>query len=160
MEIQKSATTINCLPQGVCSWNFMLDGEGVLAETTVSMLKESGTMVINGQVYDIKKNGVLSGEWILSQGDVVLAVGSKASVFKRSFEISTGPDQWQLHPESALGRTFKIIRSNEVIGRISPMHPFTRRATIEMLQPGHELQLVIFSFWLVILIWRRAASNS
>ena len=150
---------IRCLPKGVCSWDFVLDQDGLLAEVSFKLWSEKGVIERRGRVLDIHKNGLFSGEWSLLHEGQEVATADKASAFQRRFEIKKGLDEWQLRPESALGRSFLILRSNEAIGRIAPMHPFTRRATIEMYVPEYDADLMTFCFWLVVLTWRRAASG-
>ena len=137
-----------------------MEGDGLLADITFNIWKEKGTITLNGQQFDVQKDGMLSRKWTLVLGGREIASATKVSLFKRTFDITMGLDEWQLRAESALGRRFLIIRSNEIIGRISPVHGFTRRATVEMTASAYDSQLVAFSFWLVILIWRRAASSS
>lgn len=155
-----SKPMIRCLPKGVCSWNFILEGDGILAELTYGSFKEKGTIVLNGYSYEVNKPSMMSGEWTLTQAGREIATARKESVFKRTFSVTMGLDEWQLRAESSLGRSFLIVRSNKMIGQISPMHPFTRRAKIEMVNPEYDGKLVAFSFWLVALMWRRAASSS
>lgn len=150
---------IRCLPKGVCSWDYIVEGEGMLAEVTYGTFKEKGTLVLNGQSFEVSKLSMLSGEWVLTQSGTRIASATKQSAFKRTLSITKGLDQWQLRAESALGRSFLIIRSNKMIGEISPMHAFTRRASIEMMSSEYDTELVAFSFWLVALMWRRSSSN-
>ena len=151
---------IRCLPKGVCSWDFILEKDGIWAEVNFARLKEKGTIEMGEHVFEIHKNGPLSGEWTLLQDGQEVASANKVSVFKRTFEVRKGLDEWQLRAESVLGRSFLIIRSNQAIGRIAPMHGLTRRSTIEMYVTEYDTEIVAFSFWLVILMWRRAASRS
>jgi hypothetical protein len=64
-----------------------------------------------------------------------------------------------LRAESPLGGSFSVDRGRNVIARIAPDHPFTRRASIEVLTDKWDFAIMSFLFWLVVLMWRRAQSN-
>ena len=154
---------IHCLPQSLCSWDFTVLGLSSGAATVeYDWLTEQGRMVIAHQECEVRKQGVFSGHWTCEQGGRVLAEALKPSAMFRTFEISCrgeGPGL-TLAAESAFHRAFEILQERRVVGRISPAHPFTRRATIQCSE-GVPEHLQLFAFWLAGLAWRRSArSNS
>ena len=151
---------IRCLPKGVCSWNYALEGDGVFASVELNVWKEEGAIILDDNRLGIQKDGLFNGRWTLWQDELVVAFATKTSAFQRTFEIKKSLDHLTLRPESALGRSFLIERSNQVTGRIFPDHAFTRRASIDMKTMHFDAQLIAFSFWLVVLTWRRTASGS
>ena len=151
---------IRCLPTGVCSWNFIVEGAGHQASLEFNWFSESGVITVDGNRFEVIKNGMLSGEWSLARNGVEIARADKISVFKRTFIIQRGLDEHILKPASPLGRRFVIERGYEHVARIAPDHAFTRRATINVEAQQYDHEIVFFAFWLVVLMWRRAASNS
>jgi hypothetical protein len=151
---------IRCKPKGICSWDFLLDGEGHHASLVFNWVGEQGFITADGRPFEVRKHGAFSGHWTLNQGRESVASAQKTSAFTRTFEIQNAEDNLVLSAESALGRSFRVERSGEVIATITPDHAFTRRATIETFSQKWDFPSVCFAFWLVVLIWRRAASSS
>lgn len=151
---------IRCIPRGICSWDFLLDGEGHQASLELSLLSEQGAVTVDGIRFDIQKHGVFSGHWTLRHEGMEVASAQKSNAFTRTFGIQDPSGHLVLGAESALGRSFRLQRSGEVIATISPDHVFTRRATINILAEPWDYPTIAFSFWLVVLTWRRAARSS
>lgn len=151
---------IRCIPRGICSWDFLLDGEGHQATLELNWLSEQGAVTVDGVSFDIQKHGVLSGHWTLRHDGMEVVSAQKSNAFTRTFCIQDPSDNLVLCAESALGRCFRLARSGEVIATIYPDHAFTRRATIKILTERWDFPTIAFAFWLVVLTWRRAASNS
>ena len=152
---------IRCIPRGVCSWDFVLDGEGHQGSLEMSIFSEQGAIVVDGMRFAIHKQGMISGRWTLEHEDSEVASAQKSTAFTRSFEIQDPSGDLLLCAESAFGRSFRLEREdNNVMATIRPDHAFTRRATIEILTEPWDLPTVYFSFWLVALMWRRAAQSS
>jgi hypothetical protein len=145
---------IRCIPKGLCSWDFSLAGEGHHASLEFNWKGEQGVITADGIPFDVRKHGVFSGHWTLDHDGQSVASAEKSSAFTRSLEIRGAEDILLLRAESALGRSFRIERSAEVIVTIRPDHVFTRRATIETLGQKWDFRLVCFAFWLVVLMWR------
>ena len=120
-------------------------------------MDEFGSLTVNGELYEVRKPGWLSGEWELVEGSLVLIHARKTSAFKRTFEL-TGPGSSQtgLHASSAFSRSMELAGSGANC-LIAPVHAFTRRATIE--GEIRDYRIVAFAFWLTVLLWRRAAKN-
>jgi hypothetical protein len=77
----------------------------------------------------------------------------------RSFDVRAGGVQLTVKAQSSFTRSFEILSDDSVVGTIRPVHPFTRRASIECGPSVPEL-VQLFSFWLAALTWRRAAQNN
>lgn len=144
-------------PQGLCSWNYFLEGDGHHASLNFNRLGEQGAITADGIPFKVRKDGMLRRQWTLERSGEQVATARKSSVFTRTFEILTRDDCLRLRAASAFGRSFHIEHSNDVIAIIAPVHAFTRRATIEILAPKIDFAQISFSFWVVALTWRRAA---
>lgn len=148
---------IECLPAGICSWNYLLRGDGQEARIEFNWMGEQGRLRVGDEEFRIEKDGVFSGSWRMESAQGTLFTARKTSAFTRSFEIAGGGAQTNLHAASAFGRTM-ILDSGGQQCVIAPAHPFTRRAT--MSGTCDDFRLAAFAFWLTGLIWRRAAHSS
>lgn len=148
---------IHCVPRGLCSWRFILGGDGHAAETEINWVGEQGSLLIDGTFHEVRKLGWLSGEWELVDGVSVIAHARKPSAFTRTFELTGQAGQSVLSAQSAFGRTMELIGSDANCV-IAPAHPFTRRATIE--GGVRDFRIVSFAFWLTVLTWRRSANSN
>lgn len=165
---------IRCLPKGVCSWNFLLDGNGETADLKIDWGKEQGTITIDGTVLNVLKHGVFSGRWTLEVDDMVIASAQKKDALRSSFQLEDATGVMTLKAISAFGRSYQLFAGSNVVATIQPDHAFTRRASITIhtkalhtkalhTEASHAGDLafntVVFAFWLTILMWKRHASN-
>jgi hypothetical protein len=150
---------IRCKPKGLCSWDFLLEGEGHQASLSFNWFSEQGTVIADEVPFEVRKHGVLSGHWTLEQDRTPVVSAQKSSAFTRTFEIQNARATLVLCAESAFGRSFRVEHSREVIAALRPDHSFTRRATIETFGRQLDFPMLCFAFWLVVLTWRRAASS-
>ena len=158
---QSDNPMIRCLPKGICSWDFLLEGDGHRADLHFDLVREQGSMTADDTPYGIHKHGLFSGEWTLDRaGQGTVASAIKSSAFSRTFEVRHSLDSLLLRAESMLSRSFRVERSGLEYAKIITDHAFTRRATIEVLSDAYHFPTVGFAFWLVVLVWRRAASSS
>lgn len=152
---------IECLPRGICSWNFDLRESGsVIAATEGDFFNETGRIDVGGQAFSVEKKNPFSGEWDLVKTGTVLLRAKKESAFSRTISVgavSAGGSDFTLHAASALTREM-LLTGERMDCRIRPEHAFTRRATIQ--GRADSLVPVLFGFWLSVILWRRAANNS
>ena len=153
------APMIRCRPKGTCSWDFILDGERHHATLEFNWLSEQGAINADGIRLEVQNHGMLTGHWTLEHAGKEFASAQKCSAFTRTFEIQNPNGVFVLRAESAFGRRFRIEHSGDVIATMYPDHPFTRRFSIDIRTQKWDLATVSFSFWLVVLIWRRAAQS-
>ncbi len=151
---------IRCTPKGICSWDFRLNGEGHDATLVFNWLGEQGGITADGACFRVRKHGMVSGHWTLNDDGKEIAYGQKSTAFTRTFEIQDASGALGLRAKSPFGRGFLVERSNDVIATISPDHAFTRRATIDTDTQKWDFTTICFSFWLVVLMWRRTAQSS
>ncbi len=148
---------VNCLPVGICSWNYELSGSGLEARTSLSMMGESGGVSVNGRAFSINKSGVLAPKWLMEEGAQVIAEASSESLLTRAMVIFSGADRYVLSASSAFGREFELAGKNAQV-RYTPSHMFTRRAV--MSGQCERAELAVFGFWLAALSWKRSQNNS
>lgn len=147
---------IECLPCGICSWSYDLSGDGHRAETVLRGFGEQGKLRVDGESFDVVKEGIWSGRWRLESISGTLFTAQKASAFMRTFEITGRDGGSVLSADSAFKRAMRL-EGDQANVTIRPVHAFTRRA--EITGEAADFRLVAFAFWLTALLWRRAASN-
>lgn len=146
---------IECLPRGVCSWDFELTGEGYRGLLETRWVTEQGTLSFGGDTFDIIKHGTLSGYWTMGCRGAELVTAQKSSPFTRTFHLHDRTGPLTLQADHAFGRAFSLLREGRGIARIVPTHPFTRRAHIETPGGVDDFSTVCFAFWLAVVTWRR-----
>jgi len=145
---------IRCLPIGICSWNYQLEGDGHWAKVGYDW-GERGEIIVDGTRLWIEKLGIMNSSWWLKSGDRDVAVARKTSIFSRTFEGSGPAGEFRLVAHSGFGRTMLLTMPGTSGAVISPDHAFTRRATIT--GDVSDFTTLCFGFWLTGLMWRRAA---
>ncbi|MCB1224969.1 MAG: hypothetical protein KDK99_04085 [Verrucomicrobiales bacterium] len=151
---------IECQPKSLCSWDFTANGlSSGPAAVEYDWLIEQGRIITGHMAYDVRKHGVFSGQWTLERAGEVVADARKTSAMFRSFEIAGAGVGFTVRAVSAMTRVFEITMSDQVVGRVSPVHAFTRRATI-FCSDAIPQHLQLFAFWLAVITWRRAGSNN
>lgn len=152
---------IICRPHGICSWNFTLEGKGGnRADLSFNWLSEQGTIRVNGLVFEVRKNGVFSGQWSLYQYQSLVATAQKNSPFTRTFTVNAERREFLLSAQSVFSRSFALRNAEYQLATFEPNHMFTRRAKIYSQSKDIEFLTLAFCFWLVVITWKRAANNS
>ncbi len=146
---------LRALPRSIFSWNFdvYLDRE-LIAIISMRLFVEGGSFEYGGRRFDLRKAGVLSGEFSLKENGRVIAEATKTAMV-RVFEIRWAVESCTLHAAPPLTRRFVIEQRGGVVGGIGPDHPFTRGSSIH-LPGGMQAEVGVFMFWLVALMWRRS----
>ncbi len=133
------------------------NGETV-ADIDMSWFRERAEVVIEDQIYVFARESMLQGTFALRQSDQVLASARKTSVFMRAFDVETEGRQLTLSAVSVWRREFGLYHDGIQIGCIYPRSWLGRTAVIDL---PEELTLPtqVFLFWLVLVLWRRAANS-
>ena len=153
-------TNLTCLPESICSWDYLvtISDSDVAASVEFNFMSEQGNITLDSSYYDIKHTW-LSGEWSLESDGRVIAIAIKPNPLTRFFEVSYDSRELVLRAESPFTRSFAIEQDNRFLGMIEPMHPFTRRATVDC-SSSVPIPVQIFLFWLTVLMWKRASRNN
>ena len=148
---------IQARPRHLFSWDFdlSLDGE-FLAGLDMSWLREGGRFSYDAREYRLAQEGFWSGDFLLATDQEVLARAAK-SAFVRRFVVQTGEREFILEPASLFTRSFRLVENGLIVGYVLPNHRFTRACTLEF-PDDLPVPVQVFLFWLVVLLWRRAAS--
>lgn len=151
---------LQCLPAGLCSWDFRIIGDaGTVGLTRLNFATEQGSVEIGNAPYEVVKDGVLSGRWSLTDGNREIAAAEKPNPLTRRLLLTHDGQTYTLQAQSVVGRSFELLHNDQQLARFEREHPFTRRSTIAG-DPTLPMETVAFAFWLVALMWRRAARSS
>ena len=150
---------LTCVPQSLCSWDFRVLGASANAALTFDFFTEQGGISLGQTELAVRKHGPLSGHWTLERDGMVAIDANKPNALFRSFDLSAGAIHFTLKAQSPITRCYEILSDNQIAGTICPVHPFTRRAVIECNPTIPEIAQ-LFSFWLAVITWRRAARNN
>jgi len=153
---------LRCVPKGICSWDFRVEGEaGRIGSTGLRSRKEQGSVELGGTTHEIVKHGMMSGRWSLTDGDGRERIAArKPSVFSHRVLLMHAETTYTLQKRGWMSRSFELLgEGEEPLLRIEPDHAFTRRATLraEELVP---MEMLLFAFWLVTLMWQREARDA
>jgi len=151
---------LSATPKSIFSWDYIVsDGGTPIAELDVSWFRERGSFTMAGHQFDVLRTSMLGGTFELHAGDLVLASARKPSAFLRSLEVQVEGRCYTLSADQPFTRCFSLHEGNRQLGTIRPLHWMTRKARIDLpddINPAVQL----FMFWLVAVLWRRAASNN
>jgi hypothetical protein len=151
---------IRFTPRTIFSWDFRLESEDHDASIEVNWLSEQGLILADGASFQVEKHGVFSGQWTMKSEGTEFAVAQKMTTLRRTFEISSPMGDLSLIPESLFSRRFRVECAGKIIARIRPEHLFTRRSRIEFLASDFDFPTICFTFWLVLITWRRSNESS
>lgn len=153
-----SSKTLECLPIGICSWNYEItDGAENYAVIKLTHFGERGSITANGEQFTIHTPSIFHSRWTLNQGVSSIFSANKMNLFTRTVEICAGSDKFELKGVSPFTREM-ILQGAGISCILEPQHPFTRRATIS--GTWDDFRLVAFGFWLTAMSWRRASQSS
>jgi hypothetical protein len=151
---------LHATPRGLFTWGFTVhQGGDPVAEIDPSWLGESAEIRVGGQTYSAYRESMLAGTFVLQSGGRTVARARKVSAFVRAFDIDLAGRPLELMAASVWRREFGLFESGAQVGRISPVGWFGRRAVID-LPSDIPLPAQLFLFWLVLVLWRRAAGSA
>ncbi|MCL6548988.1 MAG: hypothetical protein K6T30_08765 [Alicyclobacillus sp.] len=151
---------LEAIPKHWFSWDFLVTSSSrPVAEIGISWWREKGELMVEGLPYQVYRERLMSGAFVLSSNGSVLARAEKPSAFRRSFLLDYMGKCYTLQARSAFGRTFILSEDSTEIGSIHPTGLLTRRARAVL--PGHlPLFFKVFLIWLTLVLWKREAEST
>jgi len=151
---------LEAVPNNFFSWDFtVMDGPRPVAEIDVSRWREKGQLTVEGTPYEVYREGLMSGAFILESAGSVLARAEKPSAFQRLFLVEHEGRQYTLRARTAFLREFILLDGSTEIGSLSPEGIFTRRMAADL--PEHlPLPVRIFLIWLTVILWKRDTDSA
>ena len=147
------------VPKSIFSWGFEVYNENtLLAVIDMAWLIEGGDFQYENSTYCLRKAGMLSGNFSLENDGHVIAQAKKTPLI-RCFEVKNDYKDYILTAVSPFTRRFVLKQNEQVVGNITPNHPLTRKC-VTNLPNDISVPSRLFMFWLVLLMWRRAAHST
>ena len=146
-------------PHSAISWDFTVYDDGVsVAEIDLAWVRERAVVTIKEVDCDVYREGV-GGAFVLAVDGYVLMRAEKTGVFSSAFDITYDEQAFHLKKRSVFSRAYDLFQADNVVGTITPRGVFTRRMDAD-LPEDLPLAVRVFILWLVIVLWKRAASAS
>jgi len=151
---------LKAVPKNWFSWKFeIFDGEVSVANLDLSRFREKGELAIQGRIFEIGREGIMSGVFLLREDGRTIASATKPSAFRRSFEVVFDQTDYKLETVSPFVRRFVLRKDRRVVGSIHPVHLFSRKAIVEL--PEYlPLEVQVFIAWLGIILWKRQQDSN
>jgi hypothetical protein len=154
----ESKMTLEAKPMGIFTQNFSIEAEGQnVAMLGFSNWRVAGSISIGRHTYQLYREGLMSGAFLLEYEGQVVARAIKPSAFHPQFDLEFHNHRYSLTRASAFGRDFAVLQGELVVGSIHPAGMFTRRTIID-LPPDWSIPYQAFVFWLVMGVWKRASA--
>lgn len=151
---------LRSIPKRWFSWDCRIEEDGVeVALLDLSALRDAANFDLDGRPWQIRREGLVRGDWLLQSDGQIVARATKPSAFTREFEVVADNRRMLLRPVGIARRAFELRHGDTVIGGMAPVGLFRRSADIAL---PEELQLAtrIFLAFLVLTQWRRAQRAS
>jgi hypothetical protein len=151
-------SALEIIPQSWVSWNFnvLQDGRPV-GEIDISRWREKGALIVQGMTYQVYREGIMSGEFVLELNGTRLAQAEKPSALRRSFEVRYAGTTYQWQGKT-FRRSFVLAENSRTVGSLTPAGIITRKATAQ-LPEDLPLPVRIFLIWLALIMWKREADS-
>ena len=147
-------------PAGTFSRDYVVtapDGH-VVATIDPAWFRERAEVVMDGSTYACRSRGIFRPEFTLAVADRTIAIVRRRGAFSRRLEVEVAWRRFELRPRSIWSRAFELVGDDgKPCGAIARRGFFRRDAVIDL---PEELPsaVQVFLFWVVLVIWRRAAA--
>ena len=108
---------------------------------------------VQGVTYTARREGLMSGAFLLESTAGVVARATKPSALRRPLIVEHSGRRYTLRAASALRREFALLDGSTRIGSLSPEGTFTRRAAVD-LPSVLPLTVRVFIVWLTVMLWK------
>src|ERR1700686_4973638 len=116
---------MTCVPESWANWNFDITGTSAdPARITLEGITDYGTILLGGDEFEVKKQGLLSRTWELKAGSKVGAtaeksVGISPIGWRPSFEVQAGDLSITLETQALSSLKYNILISSNIVGSIA-----------------------------------------
>ena len=151
---------LRAVPKGWFSSSYkILDNDTIVAILDPSLLREAAELTIQGAIYSLHREGLMSGAFVLKNGSSLLARAEKPSALYRSFQVEISGTQYTLEAETVMSNKFVLTKGGVPAGAVYREGVLTRKAVVDF---PEEIPLAerCFMFWLVMILWNRSDSGS
>ena len=147
-------------PTRFFSWDYQVWDEADLSsrlELELGAFREGGRVLVDGEEFIVRKEGVLGSHFILEAGTGVLAEAVKQGAFSGTFKVRVADRVFTLRAAGLFSRRYILLHGRQELGSISPSGFFGRTAVVD-LPADIPIPIRLFLLCLVLLLWKRAAA--
>jgi len=150
---------LSAFPIRWCSWSFQIEDHArAVATIDMAWIRERANVHIGEEQFRSGRNSFVRGSFYLRHDGELIATAKKRSLF-RTFDVKAGGRHFELSAVSIFGRTMRLHENGRPIGTISPAGIWSRKAHVKFPE-SLPLEVRVFLIWLVLILWRRAASSN
>lgn len=154
----QGADMLTMIPKPFSRTFSVMDGsEPVAHAVDLSWWSDKGALTVKGVTYTARREGVMSGAWVLESVAGAVARATKPSALRRSLIVEHAGRHYTLRAASVLGREFVLFDGATRIGSLSREGIFTRRAAVD-LPSTMPIVLRVFVIWLTVRLWKHERS--
>ena len=140
------------------SWDFdLLEGSRRLAHLDLSAWGEKGVLSVDGINHRVYREGVMSGDFVMTRDGLELARATKPSAFRSTFIVAWNGREYTLKRKSMWRRAFVLLDGETELGSVAKTSLWTRDAAID-LPATWPLPIRVFVIWLALIMWKRDAN--
>ena len=150
---------VEAQPDSLWSWNFTLRvRSGSIGSVRFYRMRDSGSVLHDGNEYDVDKQGMFSGSWELMRAGRLVATAKKG-VFRSGVEMDCDGERFELTRLSLFSSQFELRQGRRRVGSIRRAGWFTR-AFVADLDEAVPVSVRAFSVWLYAVLRRRNARSN
>jgi hypothetical protein len=144
---------LKTIPVHWFAWNCrVVEDQTPVADLGFSVWGEAGEFQLETDRYKVYRED--SGNFLLANHQVCLAIAEKPNPLFRQFFIRYADARYELQAVSAKGRQFMLQEYGQIVGSIYPAHALGHRAIAD-LPEAIPLPIRLFMLWLVLSLWKR-----
>ena len=137
----------------------IVDDSRRLTEVNIRWSREAGSFTLDGDTFDVGREGWMSGDYFLERGGTRIARADKPSAWHRRFTVHVQGTKFELTATSAFSRKFVLKKGGRAIGTVEPESCWNRRAIVD-LPDELPVEVRVFLVWLVLVMWKRQRQAS
>jgi hypothetical protein len=152
-------------PKGWGSWSARIYGEdgpgdALLTELRISLLRNRGRFVLEGEEFTIEPEGFLGSGALLKKGSTVIARARKASIFRRRFHITSAGHGLELVSRSPWGREYALLLGRQEVGSVRRAGFGGRKMTLDFPEEVPQFLQIFLAYLVLCQAKREAAAAS
>src|SRR5262245_6575586 len=149
---------LEAMPLGIFSRRYAVTDSGrPVAQIAFGRWKQHDTIERDGRRLSVRSEGWWRPKLKLEEHGRLLSCAMQGSTLGRCFYFAFGDDEYELRPVGVFSRAFELARKGRPLGRVWPQGVLSRRVAVG-LEEGLSLEVRLFTLWLALLAWHRAAA--
>ena len=153
-------TSLRARPVRWGSWDFrVLDGDTEIARLDLATIRTRGEYELAGVRYEVAREGLLAGRYVLRAGERVIARTERESLVPMVLRVVAEDRQLTLESRLGFRSVFVVKHGDREIGGARRTSLFKRGFRIDA-ERGLPVHLTLFLLVIVLLTWRRRARAS